>query len=377
MLYKNTEAAICELLSGSDKKHGPIRVIFDVDTLAVSASFRDEVATKELHLHPSEFFVDCELRQADETGIAVRAAAFNAVAGLSESVNIEKDKGEAPSMYGTMALPGGEVVPYDESVMSFVHEDCHINDPTLSECGRFTVDPVEAYGFERALREGQECLVRKLHNGELQISGPASQHFTEEDKRNSTLIRLDGNGTILAYARLDLIRTGEDYPDDIVELTTKAQPLESAHEGMTLVPTNYIIHGIPAEENRETIERAINAAINAGLEVAVEQEELNGGIAEGPAGDATRLDIGTPYLFHLDSNTGTGKLIIPTRPVGKIGEFDVMETLDWVLQQGEKRAKENNPDSPEAQLLSKISLGIVPEQQIDLADPEPAFGEHP
>lgn len=95
MLYKNTEDAICRLLNGNpDKKSGQIILIFDLDNLAVSASFTSEdEEVKDLYLQPSEFLVKCQLHAAEELGVAIRAAAFNAVAGLAETVDIEQEKG--------------------------------------------------------------------------------------------------------------------------------------------------------------------------------------------------------------------------------------------------------------------------------------------
>lgn len=45
--------------------------------------------------------------------------------------------------------PDGTVIkaPYDEALMTFVHEGTAIRDPFLSECGRFYTNPTY-YGFE-------------------------------------------------------------------------------------------------------------------------------------------------------------------------------------------------------------------------------------
>lgn len=57
-------------------------------------------------------------------------------------------------------------VPYDPELLSFEHNGVEISNPFLSECGRFAVDPVEAYGFTVALTvDGGKALEKALPDG--------------------------------------------------------------------------------------------------------------------------------------------------------------------------------------------------------------------
>lgn len=362
MLYKKTEAAICDFLSSSEKRHGYIQIIFNVDNLAVAARFMTEADLYEdPHLHPSEFSISCELQEAEETGVAIRAAAFNAVTMLSRIVNIAEETKDRPALYGTMTLPHGEVVPYDETVMSFLHEDCYINDPTLSECGRFTVDPLEAYGFTQAVDEnGEPCLSRPLDAGELRLTGADGKGLPEQGSQSNTLIRLDADGGIMASARISQIPTGDDYPEDIQALTKEAK-----HQPCAPAPPqhNYVAHGLSESDSRENIQRAINLVVNEGLQAAVDLEDAHGGPVEGPAAIAIRLDIGAPIALDIDRSSGLGKLIIPLRPTAACDEGELAEALEWVMQQGEQRVREMPSTSREAELIKRIQLSArLPEE---------------
>lgn len=57
--------------------------------------------------------------------------------------------------------------PYDAELLSFVSDDMQIRDPFISECGRFTLDPVKDYGFAH-MNTGGGCLalVLELPEGE-------------------------------------------------------------------------------------------------------------------------------------------------------------------------------------------------------------------
>lgn len=269
-----------------------------------------------------------------------------------------------------MTLPGGEVVPYDESVMSFVHEDYYINDPTLSECGRFTVDPAEAYGFAQSTREdGVPYLSRPLPDGELRLTGPLNQGLPESENPANCLIRVAATGEVLAYARIDQIPTGEDYPDEILDLSASAMrkpAIPPAHP-------DYLIHGLTGKEQRHEIEHAINLLINQGLMAATDLEEETGMPLTGPAGLAMRIDIGSPFLFDVDKGSGVGQLSIPLRGTGSFEQGDLREALEWVMQQGEARVKQLSDEYPYAALAKQLMLAAaIP--SIDLpADPAPAM----
>lgn len=357
MLYTNTEDALCELLSRSQHKSGKVCLIIDVDTLGVVANFYADIDEKQdLHLQPSQFLVTTILHPAKEIGVSIRSAAVSAIHALSAIVNIENDTGDIPWQYACMTLPTGEVVPYDAAVMGFLHEDCYINDPTVSECGRFTVNPVETYGFTPTKGEdGKAYLVRQLDDGELRLINPTDPSKIEAGFPGNELVRLDVAGAILAKVTVDQIPTGDDYPEDILELSAKA----SRTPGPTPPTPDYLVHGLTGTESRADVERAINLLINEGLMAATHLEDATGAPLDGPAGAAMRIDFGSPALYEVDPATSTGKLSIPCRATGSISQDEISEALEWVMQQGQARIRVTQNPSPAVPTID-LSVTLAP-----------------
>lgn len=101
----------------------------------------------------------------------------------------------------SFVLQQGEDVNTGLAVFGFEHDGMFIYDPFLSDCGRFQVDPVEAYGITRQEAEGLVTLNRALVQATeaavdaacksaqdamgVESSDPARLYFSDEDaKRN-------------------------------------------------------------------------------------------------------------------------------------------------------------------------------------------------
>lgn len=87
--------------------------------------------------------------------------------------------------YGRMGLlDQPESVPYSPYLLAFVQEGTEIRHPYMSGCGRFTADPVSAYGFE-VIETGGGCkaLCKDTDDGrELWITDPSGCYLPDTDK---------------------------------------------------------------------------------------------------------------------------------------------------------------------------------------------------
>lgn len=95
-------------------------------------------------------------------------------------------------------------VPYDPTLLAFVHEDMEIRNPYLSTCGRLLVNPVEAYGFTVS-HTGGGCMALDLQlpNGRLLRLVQDGAHIAEpQDWALCTIFLLDAEGEDLAYCDL-------------------------------------------------------------------------------------------------------------------------------------------------------------------------------
>ena len=116
----------------------------------------------------------------------------------------------------TMTLPSGTTlkIPYVKDLMAFEHDGMEIRNPMMSECGRFGVDPVEAYGFE-VWHTGGGCMAlrKDLPNGDyyLLTDADGSAIPTQEEWATAIYGRYTGGGT--PYATIALL----DVPMDSEE----------------------------------------------------------------------------------------------------------------------------------------------------------------
>ena len=124
---------------------------------------------------------------------------------------------------------------YDASLLAFVFEECEIRNPYLSECGRFTVDPIEAYGF-KPHHTGGGCmaLVKVLEDGrQIWITDVGGSAIPEADEIDEAILGVFVGGEQLAYITLSEIPMEGDIPalnDDAKQLTVKTR---DADEGFS------------------------------------------------------------------------------------------------------------------------------------------------
>lgn len=109
-------------------------------------------------------------------------------------------------------------------LLRFVHEDTQICNPFESECGRFSVDPVEAYGFVvRGTGGGCEALELYLENGNvLRLTDESGMNLPDSESLGDSLIGLyDQDNEELACA--SLADVWDDYQAEL-EGTIKQSP---------------------------------------------------------------------------------------------------------------------------------------------------------
>lgn len=370
MLYKNTEDALCQLLKKSEQRTGKVRLIVDLNTGAVDAQFYARIdQNQELYLHPSEYLVSTYLHPAGEAGVAIRCAATNAIDALKEVVNVDKMAADRQHLYATMTRPSGEVVPYDESVMSFLHEDFYINDPTLSQCGRFTVDPIEAYGFTSSTDEnGDPCLSRPLHAGLMRLTGADGKGLPEPGSESNTLIRLDAEGHIMASASMSQIPTGDDYPDDIIELSRNAQLDPGAKVERLTTEAEVCIANAGGMDDL-SIRNAFFQLFDEGVFQSHCNQEAG---RKGGQHDLMKMDVGFDVTVENDGDRKLMRITVSHR--SGLSKSDVNAAIAQALQDGRLRLK-NAPEAghvKEARQL-RFSLG---EQPIDLPAPHADYLIH-
>jgi hypothetical protein len=214
MLYQSAEQALTNLILDHDGRSGAVRLVFNMDGhTVVDAHYLEEAtADQDLNLQPAEFAVTVDLPDAPAPVVSVSAATMNAIAQLSQAVKVSvTDRGSLPSTYGTMFEQERygtlRFVPYREEILGFVHEDFMIHDPTLSQCGRFKVDPAVEYGFEAVKSsKGQGRVLERNHphGGRLRLTCASNGY---------ALDRFDESGQRVAYAFNEQIPTGDDYPE--------------------------------------------------------------------------------------------------------------------------------------------------------------------
>lgn len=164
--YWAASAAVLQPLPGrgillTDPGHpGTREVLFMVGVEVCAASLDDE----------SRFHVE-EISCIDPRGWELDGCAW-----LAEQVN-------NPQLIEILLKPYGEVAD-----LYFVHEDFEIRNPTLSECGRFTVEPSQ-YGFTKR----DSLWYRAVDKGTLVLN-------------SKQLVLMDEHGEILAAHDLDAIR---------------------------------------------------------------------------------------------------------------------------------------------------------------------------
>jgi hypothetical protein len=89
---------------------------------------------------------------------------------------------------------------YDPSLLTFVFEGTEIRDPFTSECSRFEVDPVAAYGFTLISTGGGCEGLARAHEGGGYIFLANSDGLSRPDqKATANLARYDADGQQVAY----------------------------------------------------------------------------------------------------------------------------------------------------------------------------------
>lgn len=120
-------------------------------------------------------------------------------------------------------------VEYEPELLAFEHEGTEIRNPMLSECGRFTVDPCEAYGFELH-HSGGGCmaLVKELSNGDsLWLTDESGSDVPDEDDPSTNIIgRFNKDGEQVAFITMG------DLPSDEVDNTIKPKSKHDSEPGI-------------------------------------------------------------------------------------------------------------------------------------------------
>lgn len=104
--------------------------------------------------------------------------------------------------------------PYDPKLLAFSFEGDEIRNPFLSPCGRFSVDPIQTYGFELAFTGGGcTALVKPLEDGTYIYLTDSSGCYApdQNDDPEEVLIgRLDQNHEQLAISSIKDIPVAGD-----------------------------------------------------------------------------------------------------------------------------------------------------------------------
>lgn len=173
MLYHAAREALARLVQEAHIKAGKACLVFDVDRSKASpgprvthASFATDAS---LQLGTTEYLVHVEVPESKSVGLAVMAAAINAVNELNWITDLSAEERGVPSTKGLMYLYGHDRIhlePYSEDVLGFVHEGRFIINPLLSPDRSTGVDPVNAYGFsEVPAKAGDGRILERRHEG--------------------------------------------------------------------------------------------------------------------------------------------------------------------------------------------------------------------
>jgi hypothetical protein len=101
---------------------------------------------------------------------------------------------------------------YDSSLLAFVFEGCMIRNPYLSKCGRFQVEPIEAYGFQpHHTGGGCMALIKTLDDGrQIWITDDGGSAIPEADEIDEAVLGVFVDGEQLAYITMrDIPMEGE------------------------------------------------------------------------------------------------------------------------------------------------------------------------
>lgn len=108
-------------------------------------------------------------------------------------------------------------VAYDPELLSFEHEGMEIRNPFLSDCGRFAVDPVEAYGFTESWTGGGcKALDKALPDGGfIRLTDESGMHIPDESDGDDALIgRFNAQGEQVACCSLGEVRMSHEMEMD-------------------------------------------------------------------------------------------------------------------------------------------------------------------
>lgn len=108
---------------------------------------------------------------------------------------------------------------YDANLMAFVHEECEIRNPFISECGRFAVDPAVAYGFyPHHTGGGCMALVKSLEDGrQIWLTDEGGSEIPEAHEVDSAILGVFMNGEQVAYIEIADIPMESDVPAKAAE----------------------------------------------------------------------------------------------------------------------------------------------------------------